>query len=141
MATLPWTPARSLAAGADALVLGSRLELRHYRDIPRFMWAAMKVRKQMHQSNGALGVSLIAQPARKAFWTLSAWADQASLDAFVGSRPHLDVMGRFRERLTNPQFTTWTVAGTEMPKPGSSAKNLWREAKTRLVTASSEGTR
>jgi len=141
MATLPWTPARSHGDGADAIVIGSRLELRHYRDIPRFMRAAMQVRKQVHQSSGAVGVSLIAQPARKTFWTLSAWADQASLDAFVVSRPHLDVMSRFHDRLSNPQFTTWTLPRTDMPKPGSTAKNLWRDARTRLAAALSEGAR
>ena len=141
MATLPWTPAQSPAGDPDVVVLGSRLELRRYRGIPGFLSAAMAVRKQVHSSDGALGVSLIAQPTRKTFWTLSAWTDQASLDAFVGSRPHLDVMGRFRDRLTSTGFTTWAVASPELPKRGSNAKNLWRDAKTRLAATSKEGAR
>jgi hypothetical protein len=141
MPTLPWTPARSAGPGADALVLGSKLELRHYRDVARFLLAAMKIRKQVHHSGGALGVSLIAQPARKTFWTLSAWSDQDSLDAFVGALPHRDVMRRFHGRLRETGFVTWAVARADLPQPHSNAKEMWRDARARLVAASMEGVR
>jgi len=141
MPTLPWTPARSTAPPADALVLGSRLELRHYRSIPGFMRAAMKVRKQVLHSKGALGVSLLAQPLHKTFWTLSAWTDQGSLDEFVATLPHRDVMGRFHARLIDPKFVSWMVPGAALPKPHSNAKELWREAKTRLAANQKEGAR
>ncbi len=138
MPTLPWTTGEAPAEGADAVVLGSRLELRAYRDVPRFLVAAMKVRRQVQASPGALGVSLIAQPTRKTFWTLSAWADQGSLDAFVGASPHTEIMKRFRDRLAHAGFTSWPEGQSVLPKAHSNAKALWSEAKQRLATTTGD---
>jgi hypothetical protein len=134
MATLPWT--RTVVApdpGIDAVVLGSRLELRKLRDVPAFLGAAMKLRKVVQAMPGALGVSLIAQPSRKTFWTLSAWADQTDIDAFVGTPSHVAVMQRFHDRLEGSSFTTWKVNVAQLPEPRSNAKQLWSEAKQRLA--------
>jgi hypothetical protein len=134
MATLPWTTtAVASDPGADAVVLGSRLELRSLRDVPAFMGAALKLRKQVREMPGTLGVSLIAQPSRKTFWTLSAWIDQPSLDAFVGMPAHVAVMRRFHDRLEDSAFTTWKMSTTELPEPRSNAKKLWSEVKQRLA--------
>jgi hypothetical protein len=133
MPTLPWTTAETPVPGAEVVVLGSRLELRTFRHIPGFMRAAMSVRRQVRGSRGALGVSLIAQPVRKRFWTLSAWTDQGALDAFVATAPHAQIMERFRGRLADAEFTTWRHDASELPKQGSAAKPLWREATTRLA--------
>ena len=139
MPTLPWTPARTIDAGADAFVLGSRLELRSYVDIPGFLQSAMRIRSQVHDSRGAIGVSLIAQLTRKTFWTLSAWNDKESMDTFVGELPHRDIMGRYHDKLTEAQFTTWTVQVADLPKPRSNAKDLWRDAKARLAADEQDG--
>jgi Domain of unknown function (DUF3291) len=132
MPTLPWTVAAPADPAAEAVVLGSRLELKAYRDIPAFFRAAMQIRKQVHDSSGAFGVSLIAQPLRKTFWTLSAWSDQEALDTFVRTAPHVHVMRRFHEKLTNPRFTTWTVPAAGLPAPRSNAETLWTAARQRL---------
>jgi len=139
MPTLPWTTGRVPDPGAEVLVLGSRLELAHYRDVPGFLIAAMKIRKQVRHSGGAIGVSLIAQPARKTFWTLSAWTDQQALEAFVGARPHRDVMEKFHDRLLDTGFETWTMAAAGLPEKNSNAKDLWRHARDRLRAGAMEG--
>ena len=139
MATLPWTTTDTEADG-DAVVLGSRLELRSLRHVPGFLGAAMKLRKQVRAMPGALGVSLIAQPAHKTFWTLSAWVDQPSLDAFVATPAHVAVMQRYHERMNGSAFTTWTVKTGDLPEPRSSAKQLWSEAKQRLAASTTGST-
>jgi hypothetical protein len=145
MATLPWTTTETTAeAEHDAVVLGSRLELRSLRHVPGFLGAAMKLRKQVLAMPGALGVSLIAQPAHKTFWTLSAWVDQASLDAFVATPAHVAVMRRYHERMNGSAFTTFPVGVGELPEPRSNAKQLWTDAKQRLAgstTGSISGSR
>ena len=90
---------------------------------------ALQVRKQVLASHGAIGVSLIAQPAHKTYWTLSAWTDQDALDSFVRTMPHLDVMRRFHDRLEHTTFTTWSVPADDLPKARSHAKELWRSAR------------
>ena len=140
MATLPWTPAGSpLASGAEVVVLASRLELRRLRTVPGFLVAAMRIRRQVRRTAGALGVSLVAQPAARTFWTLSAWTDREAIDAFVGTPPHRDIMGRFHDALRDAQFATWTFDAATLPPKHSSAADLWRDAKTRLTTVSTGG--
>ena len=99
------------------MVLGSRLELRSLRHVPGFLGAAMKLRKQVRAMPGALGVSLIAQPAHKTFWTLSAWVDQASLDAFVATPAHVAVMQRYHERMNGS--VVHHVDGEDRRPPGA----------------------
>jgi hypothetical protein len=50
--------------------MASRLELQRLRDVPRFLIAALRIRRQMLDSPGAVGLSLIARPLQHAFWTL-----------------------------------------------------------------------
>jgi hypothetical protein len=95
--------------------MASRLELRRLRDVPSFLVAALRIRRQMLRSPGALGVSLIARPARRTFWTLSAWQDQAALSAAVGRQPHREIMTRFRPRMAGSSFVTWTAPATALP--------------------------
>jgi hypothetical protein len=139
MATLPWTTtAVTPDPDTDVVVLGSRLELQSRRDVPGFLGAALKLRKQVREMSGAVGVSLVAEPTRKTFWTLSAWVDQASLDAFVATPPHVAVMQRYHERMVGGAFTTWTVKTWDLPERRSNAKQLWTEAKRRLGSATRE---
>ena len=114
--------------------MGSQLVLRRARDIPGFLRSALAVRKQVRGSPGAIGVSLIAQPMRKTFWTLSAWRDQPALDAFVGAEPHSDVMARYRSRLTVAHFRFWNMTPSELPAPRSNARSLWDDARRRLAS-------
>jgi heme-degrading monooxygenase HmoA len=140
MATLPWSTTDETPTGAQAVVLGSRLELRHYRTVPSFLLAALRVQRQVRRSPGALGVSLLAQPARKTFWTLSAWADETAIQQFVRQQPHLDVMRRFGGRLTGSQFTTFTVDAAEIPPARRPPTALWRDARQRLANANANAT-
>jgi len=139
MPTLPWAPGRAAAQPTGAVVvLASRLELQSFWPIIGFVRAALAVRKQARESPGALGVSLIAQPTRKTFWTLSAWVDQPSLDAFVATPPHVAVMHRYHERMVDSAFTMWTVKTRDLPERRSNAKELWTAAKRRLASATRE---
>ncbi len=133
MPTLPWARGYAAAAPTDAVVvLGSRLELGSYWPILGFLRAAVAVRKQVRASPGALGVSLIAQLRGKTFWTLSAWVDQAALDAFVGKPPHRDVTSHYGADLAASKFATFTIRPDEVPKPNSNASDLWRTARDHL---------
>ena len=116
MPTLPWiTPKPPPPHDGPVTVMASRLELRRLRDVPSFLAAALRIRRQMLGSPGILGVSLIARPARRTFWTLSAWQDQASLSAAAGGHPHREIMKRFRPRMAGSSFVTWTAPAAALP--------------------------
>jgi hypothetical protein len=126
MPTLPWTAPKSLPPGDGPVsVMASRLELRRLRDVPSFLAAALRIRRQMLGSPGALGVSLIASPLHRTFWTLSAWQDQAALRAATGREPHRQIMNRFRPRMAGSSFVTWAAPATALPI-------AWDEALRRL---------
>lgn len=116
MPTLPWsTPKAPAPADDPVIVMASRLELRRLRDAPAFLAAALRIRRQMLRSPGALGLSLIARPLRRTFWTLSAWQDRAALSATVGRQPHEQIMKRFRPRMAGASFVTWTARAADLP--------------------------
>ncbi len=125
MPTLPWTAPKPPPPPLDspATVMASRLELRRVRDVPSFLAAALRIRRQMLASPGVLGLSLIARPLHRTFWTLSAWQDQAALAAATGRQPHVQIMKHFRPRMAASSFVTWTAADLPIP---------WDEARRRL---------
>jgi hypothetical protein len=126
MPTLPWKgPKLPLPADSLVTVMASRLEMRRLRDVPSFLADALRIRRQMLGSPGALGVSLIARPLRRTFWTLSAWQDRAALRTANGARPHRQIVGHFRPRMAGSAFVTWTVPATALPIE-------WDEALRRL---------
>ena len=144
MATLPWTAVR-VGAGRTAteptateptateptvtepaVVMASEFRLTSLRRVPGFFLAAMRIRRQVLASDGALGVSLVAKPFARRFWTLSAWRDRAALDAFVGQEPHRSTMRRFRPAMAQAKFVFWESDALPVP---------WEEARGRLATA------
>ena len=126
MPTIPWTaPKPPPPADGTVVVMASRLELARLRDVPSFLVAALRIRRQMLRSPGALGLSLIARPSRRAFWTLSAWQDRAALEATVGREPHRQIMKHFRPRMAGSRFVTWSAPATAVPI-------TWDEAMRRL---------
>jgi hypothetical protein len=137
MPALPWTTAAARASDPDqpVLVLASRLELRSYREVVRFLRAATRIRTQVRGSNGAYGLALDAQPLRKTFWTLSAWTDQTAMDAFVRTAPHVDVMQKFGSRLKDSGFETFSIAARELPRARGNARELWQAGRERLGAA------
>jgi quinol monooxygenase YgiN len=125
MPTLPWTAATAPAPTRDALIMASRFRLKSWTDVPGFLVSALRIRKQMLASPGALGVSLIAQPLGKTFYTLSAWADREALDRAVATQPHAATMTRFRPKMDSAVFAFWE--GTPRPE--------WPDAHRRLESA------
>jgi hypothetical protein len=126
MPTLPWTAPKAPPPGDSSVtVMASRLELRRLQDVPSFLAAALRIRRQMLGSPGAMGLSLIAEPLHRTFWTLSAWQDQAALRAATGAEPHRKLMRRFRPRMAGSSFVTWTAPAEALPIP-------WDEARRRL---------
>jgi len=126
MATLKWVKISGLAPGSDATVMTSRFLLRSRRQVPGFLWAALAIRRQVRRSPGALGVSLIAEPLKARFWTLSAWSDRAALDDFVRHSPHAPTMRKYRPQMRDAPFLFWTVPATMLPID-------WADAKARLA--------
>lgn len=129
MPTLPWIPGPAKPQlSSEAVVMASRFELTTFRQVPAFVAAALRVYRQVRRSEGAVGVTLIAHPMRREFFTLSSWRDREAIDAMVRSEPHLSVMNGFREYTSAASFAFWTIPATTRP--------TWKEAHQRLAEQS-----
>ncbi|MDE3131280.1 MAG: DUF3291 domain-containing protein [Acidobacteriota bacterium] len=132
MPTLPWTTSSYRPADGSSLhVLASTLPLSRYRDVPRFMRWASRIRRQLATAEGCAGYSLDAQLTRKTFCTLSAWSSPDAMNAFVRSGAHAQMLADMAGRLGNPTFVQSTASPTELPLDWTAARQRLAEAATR----------
>ncbi|MFC4030069.1 DUF3291 domain-containing protein [Streptomyces polygonati] len=115
MPTLPWTAPNPATPHTQALVMASRLEVRSFKDVPRFFAQALSAWKQVRAAPGALGASLIAQPMKRTFWTLSAWESKDALYAYAGTEPHRGIMTGLRSTMRASTFTFWEIPVEQLP--------------------------
>jgi Domain of unknown function (DUF3291) len=125
---LPWIPVHQPAPASEMVVMASHFRVKGYRHVLPFLVDSMRVLAQIRRADGALGVSLVARPLRREFYTLSAWPDRAAINAVVGSEPHRSVMRRQRVAMAKSVFTFWTAPAGALPL-------TWAEAEERLTAA------
>ncbi|GAA3050077.1 hypothetical protein GCM10010464_12880 [Pseudonocardia yunnanensis] len=128
MPALPWIPVHEPAPATEMVVMASRFRVKGYRHVLPFLVDSIRVLAQIRRADGALGVSLVAHPLRREFFTLSAWTDRAALDAVVGAEPHRSVMRRQRAAMADSAFTFWTAPAAALPL-------TWEVAEERLAAA------
>jgi len=133
MPTLPWTIPNPAPPGTQAYAMASRFEVRSARNVPRFFLRSLAAWRQVRSAPGCLGASLIAQPVRRVFYTLSAWENRDALYAFARTQPHRGIMTSLRPTTRGSTFTFWPVPAEQLPL-------TWDEAKRRLAEqAQAEG--
>ncbi|KUN81213.1 DUF3291 domain-containing protein [Streptomyces griseoruber] len=126
MPTLRWTTVSTPAPDTEAFVMASRLEVRSLKDVPRFFLKSLAAWKQVSGAPGAYGASLIAEPLKRTFWTLSAWEDEAALHTYAKTEPHKSIMKGLRPTMKDSVFTFWQVPAAELPID-------WTDARRRLA--------
>ena len=132
MPTLPWTiPNKPEPGTTQAYVMASKFELRSLKDVPRFFIKSMSAWSQVRKAPGAFGASLVAQPLKRTFFTLSAWEDRGALYTYAKTQPHQGVMAAMRPTCRRSTFTFWEVPIGELPI-------TWDDAKRRLAEKETE---
>ena len=126
MPTLPWKKPANAPAVDEAYVMASRFEVRSLAVVPRFFLRSMAAWKQVNQAPGVLGASLLAQPMKKTFWTLSAWDGRPSLYEYARTNPHGEIMKSLRPVMKRSTFVMYTVPADQLPLQ-------WDDAKKRLL--------
>jgi heme-degrading monooxygenase HmoA len=124
--TLPWTTPNPARPSTQALVMASRFEVQSFLNVPRFFLKSLLAWGQVRSAPGALGASLVAQPMRRVFFTLSAWEDKGALYAYAKTEPHHSIMRGLRSTMRTSTFTFWDVPVEELPIS-------WEDAKRRLA--------
>ena len=127
MPTLPWTSG-PYVDDAPLHVLTSTLPLNRYRDVPRFLRWALKIRKQLRDAPGLAGYSLDARLLRKTFWTLSAWQDREAMQRFVHSGAHAAMLADMTGHLGSSRFVESTAARADLPLDWAAARQRVADA-------------
>ncbi|WP_416969624.1 DUF3291 domain-containing protein [Streptomyces sp. 4F14] len=121
MPMLRWTA--PTPPDTDAYLMASRFEVRTLTDALRFLLRSPALWKQVKNAPGAYGASLIAEPLKRTFWTLSSWESEEALHAYARAAPHKPAMTGLRSTMKSSTFTYWT---------GPPAVD-WADAKKRLA--------
>ncbi|MFI1399285.1 DUF3291 domain-containing protein [Streptomyces sp. NPDC020681] len=125
MPTLPWATPNPARPNTRAFVMASRLDVRSFKDVPRFFLKSLSAWGQVRKAPGALGASLEAQLTKGVFYTLSAWEDKEALYTYARTEPHKTIMTGLRSTMSSSTFTFWEVPVEELPIS-------WKDAKRRI---------
>ncbi len=107
-----------------ALISVTRLRVRSFLYLPQFFWNAFQCRRQAERSPGFLGGRLLVN-ARNVFWTMTAWEDQAAMNAYRTGGAHRRAMPRLLNWCDEAAVVHWTQESSEIP--------FWKEARQRMA--------
>lgn len=101
----------------------TRLRLRSYWRLPKFVYHSILSRRQAQRAPGYLRV-LVGAEQNRVFWTISMWENEAAMRAFMLSGAHRKAMPLLAEMVDEASVTHWEQDSEEFPK--------WPEAFQRL---------
>jgi hypothetical protein len=108
-----WKTVTELDPEAEYLVLASSIPPKSVASTWKLFRGSRAVRRQLLASDGVMGFSMLAEPLRKHYATLSVWRDAAALDAFTHAHPHDELMGGLAPAMGPTKFVRWTIQGTD----------------------------
>lgn len=121
----PWKSFQILEPDRTYLVLASSIPARKLSSTWRMFRGASAIRRQLASTEGVVGFSLLAEPMRKHYATLSVWTDEEALGRFVAGSPHREIMAELAPAMGPTRFVKWTMsAGDGLPS--------WPDALDRL---------
>lgn len=92
----------------------TRLRVRSMRFLPGFFWYTYQSKRQLTRSPGFLAGTLASGPTL-AFWTASAWVDEASMKRFRDSDWHKRAMPKLLHWCDEAAVARWTQDSAALP--------------------------
>lgn len=110
----------------------TRLQLRSAWKLPRFFWHAIASTVQARKTPGNLGVRTF-RDAQLAFWTQTAWKDEASARAYMVTGAHRKAITAMQDLSNEGQVAHWEQeSGELLPWPAAYQKLLEKGRFTKL---------
>lgn len=103
----------------------TRLRLKSPFYMPVFMWNNWLTSRQISKTPGFLGGKLLVD-ANQAYWTMTAWDEQAAMKIFRNSGAHRSVMPKIQDWCDEASVVHWKQAKTSLPN--------WADVHQRLIT-------
>jgi hypothetical protein len=107
-----------------AFISVTRLRVRSFIYLPQFFWDTFQSVRQVERSSGFLGGRLLVN-AKNIFWTVTAWNDQAAMNAYRTSGAHRRAMPKLLNWCDEAAVVHWAQESSEIP--------LWQEVHRRMV--------
>ena len=108
-----------------AFISVTRLRVRSFGYLPQFVWETLKAMRQAEHSPGFLGGKLLRN-AKNAFWTLTAWTDEAAMNAYRTGGAHRGVMPKLLNWCDEAAVVHWTQESLALPS--------WQMAHQHMLT-------
>jgi hypothetical protein len=96
------------------LIAVTRLRIRSYRFLLPFLWQVWRSFRQAKQAAGNVGAT-VRRADGLAFWTLTAWQDEAAMNTYRITRPHRDAMPKLLEWCDEAAVAHWDQASAALP--------------------------
>ena len=107
-----------------ALISVTRLRIRSFIYLPPFLWDTFKSIRQAERSIGFLGGRLLVN-SNYVFWTMTAWKDEAAMNAFRAGGAHRKAMPKLLNWCNEAAVVHWTQESSEIP--------FWQAAHQRMA--------
>jgi hypothetical protein len=101
----------------------TRLHIRSGRFLLPFGWYALRSFGQVKCAPGNLGVKL-RRAEDFAFWTLTAWQNEAAMKDYRITPPHLHAMSKLLEWCDEASVVHWTQETTQFPEWSAAEKQM-----------------
>jgi hypothetical protein len=102
----------------------TRLRVRSLIYLPQFLWDTFRSVRQVGCSSGFLGGRLLVN-AKNVFWTMTAWKDEAAMNAYRTGGAHRRSMPKLLNWCDEAAVVHWNQENLELPS--------WEEAHQRMV--------
>ena len=107
------------------VVLASSIPPKSMRSTWKLFRGSRAVRRQLLDTDGVMGFSMLAEPFRRHYATLSVWRDEAALERFSAAHPHDQLMVALSPEMGATKFVRWSITGAD-------GYPSWAEALDRL---------
>jgi hypothetical protein len=96
------------------LISVTRFGIRAFIFLPQFLWNTFKSMRQAECSSGFLGGRLLVN-AKSVFWTMTAWKDEAAMNAYRIGGAHPRAMPKLLNWCNEAAVVHWTQESSEIP--------------------------
>lgn len=111
----------------------TRLRIRLLRYLPQFIWQVLITSRQAQRIPGFLGGKLIID-AKKTFWTITAWENEAAMHRYRIEGAHRRVMPRLLTWCDEASVVHWNQESPDLPQLAAAYKRMVEEGRPSKVS-------
>ena len=120
------------------LISVTRLRLRSVRFLPFFIVGSLRSIRQAQRTDG-FEAGWTGNEGLRAFWTVTAWRDEAAMRAFRNAEPHLSAMRKLLVWCDEGSYAHWQQDTIELPDPSAAHGRLAETGRISKVLHPSAG--